>query len=188
METRHWDEVKRVTVSLRSKEEEHDYRYFPEPDLVPIVVSKELIGEIRAVMPELPDARRNRFIAEYGLPPYDAEVLTSDKSLADFLEKCVKLGGDPKKTSNWIMTDFLRWLREEDLDVTEARVTPKSLVEMIRLIDDGTISGKIGKSVLRAMMKTGKSAREIITEEGLIRISSEEEIEKLAEEVIRRES
>ncbi|MCJ7632450.1 Asp-tRNA(Asn)/Glu-tRNA(Gln) amidotransferase subunit GatB, partial [Candidatus Bathyarchaeota archaeon] len=152
METRHWDEMKRVTVSLRSKEEEQDYRYFPEPDLVSIVLSERLINEIRDSIPELPDARRDRFIVKYGLPAYDAEVLTSDKKLADFYEKCVELGCDPKKVSNWLMTDFLRWLREEDLDISDARVTPIKLVEMISLIDDGTISGKIGKSVLRTMM------------------------------------
>lgn len=185
METRHWDEIKRLTISLRSKEEEHDYRYFPEPDLVPIVITKKLIDNIKANMPELPDARHDRFIVEYELPLYDAEVLTNDKDLADFFEKCTKLGGDPKKISNWIMTDFLRWLRDEDLDIINARITPKNLIDMIGLIDDGTISGKIGKSVLRAMMKTGKSALEVIEAEGLIRISSEEEIRKLADEAIR---
>lgn len=184
METRHWDEVKRVTVSLRVKEEEHDYRYFPEPDLFPIVVSKKYIDEICTIMPELPDARCNRLVGEYGLPLYDAEVLTSNKDLADFFEKSVKLGGDAKKVSNWIMTDFLRWLHEEDLDVTSARVTPQSFVEMISSIDDGTISGKIGKSVLRKMMKTGKSAKEVIEAEGLLRIASERKIRGLVNRVI----
>ena len=185
METRHWDEVKRVTISLRSKEEEHDYRYFPEPDLVPIVISKEVMDKIRVAMPELPDARCDRFVGEYDLPLYDAGVLTSGKDLADFFEKCIELGVDAKKVSNWIMTDFLRWLREEDLDVTDTRVTPENLVEMIGLIDDGTISGKIGKSVLRAMMKTGKSAKEIVGKEGLARIASEDEISNLVDRVIK---
>jgi len=184
METRHWDEVKRVTVSLRVKEEEHDYRYFPEPDLVPVVIPRKYVDEVGAAMPELPDARRDRFIDEYGLPLYDAEVLTSEKALADFFEECVRLGGDAKKVSNWMMTDFLRWLREEDLDVADSRVTTQNLVEMIRLVEDGTISGKIGKSVLREMMKTGKSPREIIEAEGLLRIDSEEEISRLVDRVI----
>ncbi|MCJ7760267.1 Asp-tRNA(Asn)/Glu-tRNA(Gln) amidotransferase subunit GatB, partial [Candidatus Bathyarchaeota archaeon] len=184
METRHWDEVKRVTVSLRTKEEEHDYRYFPEPDLVPINISDEYIDKVKESMPELPDTRRDRFICKCGLSLYDAQVLTSDKDLSDFFEKCVTLGGNPKKVSNWMITDFIRWLREEDLEVTVARVTPQSLVEMIHLIDDGTISGKIGKSVLRAMMKTGKSANEVIDAEGLVRIASEMDIERLVARVI----
>ncbi|MFH0897630.1 MAG: Asp-tRNA(Asn)/Glu-tRNA(Gln) amidotransferase subunit GatB [Candidatus Bathyarchaeota archaeon] len=188
METRHWDEVERVTISLRTKEEEHDYRYFPEPDLVPIIISQEQIDEIITRMPELPDARCDRFIREYYLSPYDADVLTSNKDLADFFEKCIEVGGDPKKVGNWIMTDFLRWLREEDLDVAATRVTPQSLVDMICLIDNGTISGKIGKSVLRAMMKTGKSARQVVDEEGLVRISSEKEIDKLVDEVMKENS
>jgi len=184
METRHWDEVKRVTISLRAKEEEHDYRYFPEPDLVPIVVSSEYVGKVEAAMPELPDARCERFLSKYGIPSYDATVLTSDKALADFFEECVKLGGDAKKVSNWIMTDFLRWLHEEDLEVPASRVTPQHLVEMIALIEDGTISGKLGKSVLRAMMKTGKSAKEIVEVEGLARIASEREIGELVDKVV----
>jgi aspartyl-tRNA(Asn)/glutamyl-tRNA(Gln) amidotransferase subunit B len=184
LETRHWDDTKRVTISLRSKEEEHDYRYFPEPDLVPVVISEELIDKVRVTMPELPDSRRDRFIAEYGLPLYDAEVLTSDKILADFFERCIELGGDGKKVSNWVMTDFLRWLREEDVDITESRATPQHLVEMLSLINDGTISGKIGKSVLRTMMKTGKTATEIVKTEGLTRIASAEEIKRLVDRVV----
>ncbi len=185
METRHWDEVKRVTVSLRIKEEEHDYRYFPEPDLVPVSVLKEYIDEVRDHMPELPEARSDRFVREFALSLYDAQVLTDDKDLADFYEKCIELGGDPKKVSNWMITDFLRWLREEDLDVTTARVTPQNLIEMINLIDNGTISGKIGKSVLRAMMKTGKTAKDIIETERLVRIDSVKEIERFVDRVIK---
>ena len=185
LETRHWDDAKRVTVSLRSKEEEHDYRYFPEPDLAPVVVSNELIDKVKASMPELPDSRRDRFISSYGLPLYDSEVLTSDKSLADFFEKCTELGGDAKKVSNWLMTDFLRWLREEDADITKSRATPQHLVEMVGLIDDGTISGKIGKSVLKTMIKTGKTAVEIVKTEGLIRIASAREIKRIVDRVVK---
>ena len=184
METRHWDEAKRVTISLRKKEEEHDYRYFPEPDLVPVVIKKEMIDGVRITIPELPDARRDRFTTEYALPSYHAEVLTSEKALADFFERCVKLGGDAVKVSNWMMTDFLRWLHEEELDVTASRVTPQNLVDMIHLIEDGTISGKIAKSVFRTMMKTGKSTREVIEAEGLVRITSKREISELVDRVI----
>jgi len=185
METRHWDEVKRVTVSLRSKEEEHDYRYFPEPDLVPVILSDEYINRIRLFLPELPDARRDRLMKEYDLSQYDAEVITSEKDLADFFEQCIARGGDPKQVGNWIMTDFLRWLREEELDLAATRVTPQNLVEMIRLIEEGTISGKIGKSVLRTMMKTGKSAQEIVKTEGLVRIASEREIRSLVDKIVK---
>lgn len=185
METRHWDEVKRVTISLRSKEEEHDYRYFPEPDIVPITISKEYIDEVKKTIPELPDERGDRFIKEYCLPSYDVEVLTSEKALADFFERCIALGGDAKKVSNWLMTDFLRWLHEEDLDVAHSRVTPQTLVELIYLIDDKIISGKIAKSVLRTMMKTGKPARAVIEAEGLRRIASKREIERLVDTVIK---
>ena len=185
METRHWDEAKRLTVSLRSKEEEHDYRYFPEPDLVPIVLPNEFVDEISSAIPELPDARCERFIEEYYLPSYDAEVLTSRKDLADFFEECVDLGGDAKKVSNWMMTDFLRWLHEENLNIEDVRISPKNLVEMINLIDLGTISGKIGKTVLRSMMRTGKPANEIIEEEGFSLINSKKEVESLVDIVFK---
>ncbi|UCH37950.1 MAG: Asp-tRNA(Asn)/Glu-tRNA(Gln) amidotransferase GatCAB subunit B, partial [Candidatus Bathyarchaeota archaeon] len=185
--TRHWDEHKRVTVSLRQKEEEQDYRYFPEPDLVPIVLTEEWIGEKKASMPELPDARYARFIDEYNLPLYDAQVLTSTKALADFFEKSVEIGGDVKTISNWIMTDFLRWLHEEDLEIQTSRVTPKKLVEMINLINAGTISGKIGKTVLREMMKTGKTAEDIVLEQGLTQITSENEVSRLVDQIFRQQ-
>ena len=183
LETRHWDEVRRVTISLRAKEEEHDYRYFPEADLPPILLSREYVEKVRAKMPELPDARSARFIGEYGLPEYDADVLTSDKDLADFFEDCLKLYDKPKEASNWIMTDLLRWLHEENIEISEARISPQNLVDMLKLIDDGTISGKIGKTVLREMMKTGRGAVDIVNERGLVRISSEGQIEAAVEKV-----
>jgi aspartyl-tRNA(Asn)/glutamyl-tRNA(Gln) amidotransferase subunit B len=186
METRHWDENKRVTVSLRQKEEEQDYRYFPEPDLVPIVITKEWIREKKGSMPELPDARYTRFIDEYNLPLYDAQVLTGTKALADFFEKSVEAGGDVKTISNWVMTDFLRWLREEDLEISTSRVTPEKLVGMIKLINAGTISGKIGKTVLREMMKTGKTAEDIVLKKGLTQITSESEISRLVDQVFKK--
>ena len=185
METRHWDDVRRLTISLRTKEAEQDYRYFPEPDLVPITISKQRIEELRAGMPELPDARRRRFIEEYKLPPYDAGVLTGSKALADFFEECVELYPDAKKVSNWVMTDLLRWLHEENIEIDESEITPMNLIGMIRLIDEGTVSGKIAKRILPELVKTGRPPREIVEERGLLRISSEEEIEKWVEKVIR---
>ncbi len=182
-ETRHWDELRRVTISLRTKEEEHDYRYFPEPDLMPITITRSMINRIKAHMPELPDARRDRFVKEYGLPAYDAEVLTSEKALADFFEKAVRLYPHPKEISNWMMTDFLRYLYEAELEITELKIKPADLVEMLKLIDKGVISGKIAKVVLREMIQTGKTPQQIVKEQGLLRIGGREELDKLAERV-----
>jgi len=134
-------------------------------------------------MPELPDARRDRLIKQYELPEYDATVLTGDKALADFFEECAKLYDRPKDVSNWIMTDLTRWLHEEDVEIDESKVTPAKLVEMLHLIDDGTISGKIAKTVIREMVKTGKGPRAIVEERGLLRISSEKQIEAIVKKV-----
>jgi len=182
-ETRHWDEVRRITVSLRTKEEEQDYRYFPEMDLMPVVISKELIEEVKAEMPELPDERAERFVRMYGLPKYDAKVLVSSKHIADFFEECVKLYNKPKEISNWMMSDLLRYLYENNLELYESKITPQMLVDMIRLIDEGIISGKIAKKILPIMIVSGKDPRRIIEEEGLIKISDEELLNEIAEKV-----
>ena len=183
LETRHWDEIRRVTVSLRSKEEEHDYRYFPEPDLVPVEVTKDLIEEVKEKMPELPDSRINRFVEEYNLPRYDAEVLVGDKALADFFEKSVQLYSRPKEISNWMMSDLLRNLYENNLELTESKITPEHLVEMIKLIEDGVISGKIGKRILPEMVLTGKPPSQIIKEKGLVKIASADALQDVVEKV-----
>ncbi|HDQ05894.1 MAG TPA: Asp-tRNA(Asn)/Glu-tRNA(Gln) amidotransferase subunit GatB, partial [Candidatus Bathyarchaeota archaeon] len=183
LETRHWDETRRVTVSLRSKEEEHDYRYFPEPDLVPVEVTKDLIEEVKEKMPELPDSRINRFVEEYNLPRYDAEVLVGDKALADFFEKSVQLYSRPKEISNWMMSDLLRNLYENNLELTESKITPEHLVEMIKLIEDGVISGKIGKRILPEMVLTGKPPSQIIKEKGLVKIASADALQDVVEKV-----
>ncbi|MBS7607477.1 MAG: Asp-tRNA(Asn)/Glu-tRNA(Gln) amidotransferase subunit GatB [Candidatus Bathyarchaeia archaeon] len=182
-ETRHWDEIRRITVSLRTKEEEQDYRYFPEPDLVPVVISKELIEEIRAEMPELPDERVKRFMSIYGLPKYDAEVLVGSKYLADFFEECVRLYNRPKEISNWMMSDLLRYLYENNLELYESRITPQMLTEMIRLIDEGVISGKIAKKILPEMIISGKNPKTIIEEKGLVKISDERLLNELVDKV-----
>lgn len=185
-ETRHWDEIRRITIVLRTKEEEQDYRYFPEPNLVPIVIEKDFIDGINARMPELPEARVQRFTSTYGLPRYDAEVLVSNKALADFFESCVNLHNKPKKISNWLMTDLLRHLYENNLELYESKISPQHLVEMIRLIDEGTISGKIGKIILPEMILEGKYPRKIVEEKGLIKISSREVLEKIVNEVFKQ--
>ncbi len=184
-ETRHWDETRRVTISLRMKEEEHDYRYFPEPDLVPIVITKEFIEEVKAKMPELPEARIHRFVAAYNIPKYDAEVLVSDKALADFFERSVQLYDRPKEISNWMMSDLLRNLYENNLELTESKITPEHLVEMIRLIEEGVISGKIGKKILPEIVLTGKRSSQIIKENGLVKIASREALKDAVEKVFR---
>jgi aspartyl-tRNA(Asn)/glutamyl-tRNA(Gln) amidotransferase subunit B len=184
-ETRHWDETRRVTVSLRTKEEEHDYRYFPEPDLVPIVITKNLITKVEDKMPELPDARINRFVEAYNLPKYDAEVLVSDKALADFFEKSVQLYNRPKEISNWMMSDLLRNLYENNLELTESKITPKHLVEMIKLIEQGVISGKIGKKILPEIVLNGKHPSQIIEEKGLVKIDSRDALQDAVEKVFK---
>jgi len=177
-ETRHWDEVRRVTVTLRTKEEEQDYRYFPEPDLVPITITEDFVEKARAGMPELPEARMARFVEEYGLPRYDAGVLVGEKALADFFEECVRLYSKPKEISNWMMSDLLRCLHENGLELPESKITPAHLVEMIRLIEDGVISGKIGKRVLPEVVLTGRRPSQIVEEEGLRRIASRKALEE----------
>jgi aspartyl-tRNA(Asn)/glutamyl-tRNA(Gln) amidotransferase subunit B len=184
-ETRHWDETRRVTISMRMKEQEHDYRYFPEPDLVPIIVTDDFINEVRGKMPELPEARIRRFVEIYTLPKYDAEVLVSDKELADFFEKSVKLYDSPKEISNWMMGDLLRNLYENNLELSESNITPKLLVEMIKLIADGIISGKIGKRILPEIILKGNSASQIIKEKQLVKISSPEVLQDALEKIFK---
>ena len=182
-ETRHWDERRRVTFSMRIKEEIADYRYFPEPDLVPVEITDEMLERIREIMPELPDQRRKRFIYQYGLPEYDAEVLSSDKALADFFEECLHFYRKPKIVSNWLMGDFLRYAYECGHDVSEVPIAPKQLTRMLNLIDDGTISGKIAKVALQEMMKTGKDPEVIVREKELARIADVERLTRIVEKV-----
>jgi len=183
-ETRLWDSAKGITESMRSKEEAHDYRYFPEPDLVPIMADERWISEIRAGLPELPDARRGRFVSEYGLPEYDADLLTSEKAVAEWFEEAVKSGGQPKTVSNWMMGELMRLLNEENKQIDECLLRPARLAGMLLLIEKGTISGKIAKTVFEEMYRTGKDAGEIVREKGLLQISDESAIEKAVDEII----
>ncbi|NPV29025.1 MAG: Asp-tRNA(Asn)/Glu-tRNA(Gln) amidotransferase subunit GatB [Firmicutes bacterium] len=183
-ETRAWDEEQGTTVGMRTKEEASDYRYFPDPDLVPIVLSSDFIARVREGLPELPEARKQRFVREYGLPSYDAGVLTSSRPLADFYEACVRGYPDPKTVSNWIMGEFLRLLKASDLEVAETKLTPSHLVEMLELLKEGTISGKIAKTVFEEMFRTGKRAREIVEARGLVQISDEAELARVVDEVL----
>jgi aspartyl-tRNA(Asn)/glutamyl-tRNA(Gln) amidotransferase subunit B len=183
-ETRLWDASKGITESMRSKEEAHDYRYFPEPDLVPIKAERSWIDGIRASLPELPDAKMKRFISDYGLPEYDADLLTSEKPVAEWFEEAVKAGGKPKTVSNWMMGDLMRLLNEENQTIEKCALSPARLAAMLALIEKGTISGKIAKTVFEEMYRTGKDAEVVVREKGLVQISDGSAIEKLVDEVI----
>jgi aspartyl-tRNA(Asn)/glutamyl-tRNA(Gln) amidotransferase subunit B len=183
-ETRLWDADTGLTESMRSKEEAHDYRYFPDPDLVPITVDQTWIDEIRASLPELPDAKRHRFVSDFGLPEYDADLLTSERATAGWFEEAVKAGGQPKAVSNWMMGELMKLLNEENKAIDACPIQPKQLSEMLQLIDKGTISGKIAKTVFDEMYRTGKDAEAIVKEKGLVQISDSSEIEKVVDEII----
>jgi len=177
-ETRLWDDAQGSTTSMRSKEEAHDYRYFPDPDLVPILVDKNWVEKIRMQIPELPLAKRERFVKDYQIPAYDAGVLTADKALADYYEEVVRLCAKPKAASNWVMGDVLRFLNEEKREIKSCPITPLALAEMISLIEEGTISGKMAKDIVEEMYKTGKQPKTIIKEKGLVQITDEGELIK----------
>ena len=185
-ETRLWDANKNITESMRSKEEAHDYRYFPDPDLVPITVEQNWIDEIKASLPELPDAKSHRFVADLGLPEYDAHLLSSERETAEWFEGTVIAGGQPKAVSNWIMGDLMKLLNEDNKSIENCLIKPPQLAGMLKLIDEGLISGKIAKTVFDEMYKTGKDAAEIVREKGLVQISDSSEIEKIVDEIIAR--
>ncbi|NWF97696.1 MAG: Asp-tRNA(Asn)/Glu-tRNA(Gln) amidotransferase subunit GatB [Nitrospirae bacterium] len=183
-ETRLWDSDKGITESMRGKEEAHDYRYFPEPDLVPIIIAEEWLNKIKKTLPELPDIKRNRFIKTYGITESDAELLTSEKSLAEWFEDAVTSGGNPKLVANWIKGDLLRILNEENKTIEQCPIKPSQLAGMLKLLEDGTISGKIAKTVFEDIYKTGKDAAVIVKEKGLVQITNTDEIEKAVDEVL----
>lgn len=180
-----WDVERNMVFPMRSKEEAHDYRYFPEPDLVPVAVDEVWIQGLKVQLPELPNARKDRFIIQYGLPPYDAEVLTVTKQLADYYEECLSFSIDPKMVSNWIMSEVLRELKDRKIELSRFHVRPKQLAELLELIKDGTISGKIAKTVFEEMAETGLDAKSIVEKKGLIQITDQSAIEKIVEDAIR---
>jgi aspartyl-tRNA(Asn)/glutamyl-tRNA(Gln) amidotransferase subunit B len=183
-ETRLWDDAQGVTNPMRSKEEAHDYRYFPDPDLVPVVVDEAWVAEIRSEMPELPLTKRERFVNEYQIPAYDAGVLTAEKPLAEYYEEVVRLCGKPKIASNWVMGDVMRFLNDDKRDIRQCPISAKSLADMIKLIEDGAISGKMAKEVISDMYQTGKSPKEIIAEKGMVQITDEGELVKTISAII----
>ena len=183
-ETRLWDPASNQTVSMRGKEEAHDYRYFPDPDLVPVRIDPDWLSSLSQNLVELPAARLARFQQEYGLPEYDAEVLTSDKALADYFEAAVKLFPQPKQLSNWIMSELLRELKTAEDGIASCRISPAALAQLLILVDRGTISGKLAKTVFEEMVATGEDPEAIIEEKGLVQISDTGALEALAQEII----
>ena len=183
-ETRLWDDRALETRVMRSKEEAHDYRYFPEPDLQPLIVSEQFIEDVRRSMPELPENRRKRFGEQYGLSYADAVQLVSDRELADYYEAAAEASGNARATANWIRTELLRELEAGAISAAASPVSPKELGALVRLIDEAKISGKQGKDVLVEMFKTGKSAQTIIEEKGMVQVSDTGEIDALIDDVI----
>ncbi|MBW2682226.1 MAG: Asp-tRNA(Asn)/Glu-tRNA(Gln) amidotransferase subunit GatB [Deltaproteobacteria bacterium] len=181
-ETLLWNPDKNCTESMRGKEDAHDYRYFPCPDLVPVEISQEWIEEIRATLPELPDQRKTRFVEQYGLPEYDSAILTGDRELADFFETAASRGAPAKKVSNWMMTELLRELKGDEIG--NSKVTPDHLGELLLMVDKGTISGKIAKTVFIDMMESGKDAQEIVKDKNLLQVSDEGELLALIKEIV----
>lgn len=183
-ETRTWDEKANKTVSMRSKEEAHDYRYFPEPDLVPIEITQEWLEQIKNTIGELPKDKKERFKREYCLSEYAAHVLTNEKALADFFELAVKDYHDPKQVANLIMGDFLRLVKENNLAYDDLKVSPDQLKETVKLIDQGTISHKIAKTIFEEMFETGKDPHTIVKEKGLVQISDGDQLEVIVNKVL----
>jgi aspartyl-tRNA(Asn)/glutamyl-tRNA(Gln) amidotransferase subunit B len=183
-ETRSWDESKGITVSMRSKEHAHDYRYFPEPDLVPIITEQEKIEAIKTALPELPDARKRRLMNDHGLSGYDAEMITASRAMADYFDETIKRGADAKAAANWLMGDMSKHLNVSGLSIIEAPISPAKLAGLLALLEKGTISGKIAKTVFEQMWETGKDADTIVKEQGMVQISDEGEIVAIVDAVI----
>ena len=183
-ETRLYDSDKGVTFSMRSKEEAHDYRYFPEPDLVPVEISDEWIKETINELPELPEQKRERFIQTYKIPEYDANVLTTSREVADYYEKSVSLHPKPKVVSNWIMGELLRELKKDGQRISKSPIRPEDLIDLLKLIEKGTLSLKMAKTVFEEMYQSSKSAEEIVNKKGLAQITDSSAIESLVDEVL----
>ena len=182
-ETRLWDAQGGKTVSMRGKEEAHDYRYFPDPDLLPLVVDQAWIDKARDELPELPQAKRERFVADYGLTDYDAGVLTASKRVAQYFEDAVKAGAEPKAASNWITSDMMGALNAEGLDIADAKITPEALAELIKLIAEGTLSSKLAKEAFGHMFASGQSAAKVVEEKGLKQVSDSGELEGILQKI-----
>jgi aspartyl-tRNA(Asn)/glutamyl-tRNA(Gln) amidotransferase subunit B len=183
-ETRGWNDDRGESYLMRTKEDAHDYRYFPEPDLMPVTITLAEIDEIKTILPELPESRRQRFVSEYDLTPYDADVLTHEKAVADYFDCGVCKVKTPKLLANWIISELLRELSDADISVNECKIKAEQLAEMIQLIENKTISGKIAKTVFAEMFKTGKNAKSVVEEKGLVQVSDSSAIEAFVDQAI----
>ena len=184
-ETRLWDAGRGVTLSMRGKEAAHDYRYFPDPDLVPVEIDQAWIEAVQKDLPELPEAKRSRFVGQYGLPEYDAQVLTSSKAMALYFEECLRLHPQPKTVSNWIMVELVRELKRAEKDIEQCPVSAEDLAALLDLIQEGEISGKMAKAVFETMFETGKPPRAIVQERGLVQMTDIAQIRAIIEEVLK---
>jgi aspartyl-tRNA(Asn)/glutamyl-tRNA(Gln) amidotransferase subunit B len=182
-ETLLWNEEKGVTMPMRSKEQAHDYRYFPDPDLVAFTVENGLIDHVKSTMPELPKEKFQRFVESYKLSDYDSSVLIQDKKISDFFESCVKVPAEPKKVCNWITSVLLKEINDRKSHIDEMSLTPANLAGLIRKVEDGAISNLVGKDILKFMLDTGKSADDIIAEKGLAQVSDDGALEKMLDEI-----
>jgi aspartyl-tRNA(Asn)/glutamyl-tRNA(Gln) amidotransferase subunit B len=183
-ETRLYDAATNSTASMRGKEEAHDYRYFPDPDLVPLVLDQADVDRWRAELPELPEVRRTRFVTDFGLSDYDADVLTAERDLADYFEQTVAAGADPKKTANWMQSELLRECNQAGQGPLACRLTPAVLAGLIRLIDEGVISGKIAKQIFPELYATGADPAAYVREQGLVQISDTSALEASVDAVL----
>jgi aspartyl-tRNA(Asn)/glutamyl-tRNA(Gln) amidotransferase subunit B len=179
-----WDADLEDVFPMRSKEESHDYRYFPEPDLMPVVVSDEWKNEIAKNLPELPEMRKKRFISNFKLPEYDAEILTSTRQLADYYEKVISVTNDYKSASNWVMGDVLKIMKETKIEITDFPISANNIGNLIELINNGTISGKIAKDIFPEMLKTNEDPGKIVKDKNLVQISDTSALEKIIDEII----
>jgi aspartyl-tRNA(Asn)/glutamyl-tRNA(Gln) amidotransferase subunit B len=183
-ETRLYNPDRDETISMRSKEDAHDYRYFPEPDLLPLRIGEKWLGEVRASMPELPARKRARFLGEFGLSEYDAEVLTATRATSEYFETVAGISGNPKTAVNWVMGDLMAMLNAEDLEITESPVSAENLGLLVKLIASEELSGKLAKQIFPKMFSTGEAAAVIVEREGLKQISDTGALEKIIADVI----
>lgn len=183
-ETRLWDEARQITYSMRGKEEAHDYRYFPDPDLVPLRVDEVMIDKIRKGLPELPGPKRERFVAQYGIRDYDAAILTSSRALADYFEACVAIFPDPRQVCNWMAGELLRFLNEDNMPVTSCPITPEKLAGMLRLLADGRISRRIAQSVFEEMYRTGEAPEEVLERKGWSAVTDRDSLSAVVDQVL----
>jgi aspartyl-tRNA(Asn)/glutamyl-tRNA(Gln) amidotransferase subunit B len=184
-ETRLWDSEQEITLSMRSKESAHDYRYFPDPDLFPLKLTDEKIEGLKKTIPELPDSRKARFMGEYGLSAQDADLLVSEKDYADYYEEALKTRKSPKAVANWIMSELLRVVNDKNLGIFETGITPESVAKLVALIESGAISGKQGKEVFAEAVESGKAPDVIVSEKGLSQLSDKGELDEIVERVIK---